>query len=213
MPSRGSVTRLIIDLRSNDPAIRDLAAKLVWQRYFHELLLMARSHLSARIRRREDEEDVLQSMYQSFCTRQKRGDFDLTSRDQLWMLLVQITLRKASNTANRHRQGRRDVQREADAGAPAGDGSEARDAFITQIEDHCPTAAEAAILNEALEERIQALREPELRQIAQRKLEGCSNQEIAAELKCTVRTVERKLGRIRAYWGVPEDQKPTDDGE
>ena len=117
------------------------------------------------------------------------------------MLLVQITLRKSRNAANRHLQGRRDVHREGTAIAPSGDSSEARSAFIDQIEDRGPTPAEAALLNEALERRFEALREPELRQIAQRKLEGCSNQEIAQELKCTVRTVERKLERIRAYWG------------
>jgi RNA polymerase sigma-70 factor (ECF subfamily) len=209
MPTRGSVTRLIIDLRSDDSAVRDLAARLVWQRYFHELLLLARSHLSARIRRREDEEDVLQSMYKSFCERQRRGDFDLSSRDQLWMLLVQITLRKSQNAANRHVQRRRDVQREVATGAASGDDSEARAAFIDQIEDRGPTPAEAALLNEALERRFEALREPELRHIAQRKLEGYSNQEIAGELKSTLRTVERKLGRIRAYWGKAEESSTS----
>ncbi len=190
MPTRGSVTRLIIDLRSDDPAVRDLAARLVWQRYFHELLILARSHLTARIRGREDEEDVIQSMYKSFCLRQRRGDFDLSSRDELWMLLVQITLRKTRNTANRHLQGRRDVRREVKERITSGDDRDARAAFIDRIDDDAPTPAEAALLNEALERRFQALREPELRQIAQRKLEGCSNQEIADELKCTVRTVE-----------------------
>ena len=201
MPTRGSVTRLIIDLRSDDPAVRDLAARLVWQRYFHELLILARSHLTARIRGREDEEDVIQSMYKSFCLRQRRGDFDLSSRDELWMLLVQITLRKTRNTANRHLQGRRDVRREVKERITSGDDRDARAAFIDRIDDDAPTPAEAALLNEALERRFQALREPELRQIAQRKLEGCSNQEIADELKCTVRTVERKLGRILRLLG------------
>ncbi len=112
MGAQGSVTRLIIDLRSDEPGVREVAARLVWGRYFQELLLLARSHLSARIRCREDEEDVLQSMYKSFCIRQRRGDFDLANRDELWNLLVQITLRKARNTANRHLQGKRDVRRE-----------------------------------------------------------------------------------------------------
>ena len=92
--------------------MREVAARLVWGRYFQELLALARNHLSARIRSREDEEDVLQSMYKSFCLRQRRGDFDLANRDQLWNLLVQITLCKARNTANRHLQGKRDVRRE-----------------------------------------------------------------------------------------------------
>ena len=38
---------------------------------------------------------MLQSMYKSFCIRQRRGEFDLAGRDALWSLLVTITLRKA----------------------------------------------------------------------------------------------------------------------
>ena len=106
MGAQGSVTRLIIDLRSDEPAVREVAARLVWGRYFQELLALARNHLSARVRRREDEEDVFQSMYKSFCVRQRRGDFDLANRDELWNMLVRITLRKARNAANRHLQGR-----------------------------------------------------------------------------------------------------------
>jgi RNA polymerase sigma factor (sigma-70 family) len=205
MSTRGSVTRLIIDLRSDEAVVRELAARLVWGRYFQELLALAHSHLSARIRGREDPEDVLQSMYKSFCLRQRRGDFDLSNRDELWKLLVQITLRKARNTANRHLQAKRDVRRDASGNAAAADGFDEPTALLNQLDADDPTPAEAALLNEALERRFQALREPELRLIAQKKLEGYTNQEIANEMQCTLRTVERKLGRIRTYWGKAED--------
>ncbi len=205
MSTRGSVTRLIIDLRSDEAVVRELAARLVWGRYFQELLALARSHLSARIRGREDEEDVLQSMYKSFCLRQHRGDFDLANRDDLWKLLVQITLRKARNTANRHLLARRDVRRDAGGNAAPPDGFDDQATLLNQLDIDEPTPAEAALLNEALEQRFQALCEPALRVIAQKKLEGYTNQEIAGELKCTLRTVERKLERIRTYWGQAED--------
>jgi DNA-directed RNA polymerase specialized sigma24 family protein len=207
MGAQGSVTRLIIDLRSADPALREIAARLVWGRYFQELLALARNHLSARIRCREDEEDVLQSMYKSFCIRQRRGDFDLANRDELWNLMVQITIRKARNTANRHRQGKRDVRRE-DAEAAVNDRrSELAGTILDQIDSDGPTPAEAALLNEALERRFQMLNDPDLRQIALWKLEGHTNAEIAAQLDCTLRTVERKLERIRAYWETPRDER------
>jgi DNA-directed RNA polymerase specialized sigma24 family protein len=199
MGAQGSVTRLIIDLRSDEPGVREVAARLVWGRYLQELLLLARSHLSARIRCREDEEDVLQSMYKSFCIRQRRGDFDLANRDQLWSLLVQITLRKARNAANRHLEGRRDVRRE-DAQTPDRSGEDLPGTILDQIDSDGPTPAEAALLNEALERRFQMLKDPNLKQIALWKLEGYTNPEIAAQLQCTVRTVERKLERIRGYW-------------
>src|SRR5215468_4937032 len=195
MGAQGSVTRLIIDLRSDQPAVREVAARLVWGRYFRELLALARNHLSARIRSREDEEDVLQSMYKSFCIRQRRGDFDLANRDELWNLLVRITLRKARNAANRHLQGRRDVRRE-DAEAADRPGEDLPGTILDRIDSDGPTPAEAALLNEALERRFQMLKDPDLRQIALWKLEGYTNAEIAARLDCTVRTVERKLARI-----------------
>jgi DNA-directed RNA polymerase specialized sigma24 family protein len=44
------------------------------------------------------------------------------------------------------------------------------------------------------------LGEPELRQIALWKVEGYTNEEIAARLDCVPRTVERKVGRIRLLW-------------
>src|SRR5262249_40584853 len=122
MGSAGSVTPLIHDLRSDDAAVRAFAARLIWERYFGELLVLARRQLDERIRRREDEEDVLQSMYLSFCRRQQQGEFKLPDRDALWDVLVTITLCKARNVANRHRREKRDYRREQDV-PPAADDS------------------------------------------------------------------------------------------
>ena len=207
MGAQGSVTRLIIDLRSDEPAVREVAARLVWGRYLKELLALARNHLSARIRCREDEEDILQSMYKSFCIRQRRGDFDLANRDELWILLVHITLGKARNPANRHLQGKRDVRREDAEAAADRSGGDLPGTILDQIDSDGPTPAEAALLNEALERRFQMLKDPDLRQIALWKLEGYTNPEIAAQLDCTVRTVERKLERIRTYWETARDER------
>src|SRR5260370_41949634 len=108
-------------------------------------------------------------MYKSFCMRQQRGDFDLSGRDNLWALLVQITLCKARNTANRHRQGKRDVKREA---LNQGDEPGMSRGALEQMDASEPTPEEAAVLNEEVEQRLQALADPELRQIAPWKLAG-----------------------------------------
>jgi DNA-binding NarL/FixJ family response regulator len=68
-----------------------------------------------------------------------------------------------------------------------------------------PRPPRAALLNEALERRFQMPKDPDLRQIALWKPEGYTNPEIATKLDCTVRTVERKLERIRIYWGTRDD--------
>jgi RNA polymerase sigma factor (sigma-70 family) len=199
MDSQGSVTRLIEQLQSEDQTVREEAARRVWDRYVPALLLLARNHLDQRLLHREDEEDVIQSMYASFCLRQRRGSFDLSGRDDLWRLLVTVTLRKARNAARRHRQEARDYRREC---APTGtQDSDSERWVVEQMSSSEPTPEHAAALSEALELRLRALGDPALRLIAVRKLEGYTNKEIARELDdCTERTIERKLERIRAKW-------------
>jgi RNA polymerase sigma factor (sigma-70 family) len=203
MVSDGSVTRLIQLLCSADAVERDLAARLIWRRYFRDLLELARNNLNRRIRRREDEEDVLQSMYKSFCLRQQRGEFDLAGRDALWKLLVTITLRKARNAAKKQMRDKRDVAREQTIADR--DESESAHWALEQMDAAGPSPAEAALLNEALERRLEALADPELRQIALWRLEGYTNREIADRLQCTERSIERRLERIRSKWTSYDD--------
>jgi RNA polymerase sigma factor (sigma-70 family) len=204
MGREGSVTRMIQLLRSDDAAERDLAARLIWTRYFRDLLELARHNLNKRIRRREDEEDVLQSMYKSFCLRQQRGEFDLASRDALWKLLVTITLRKARNAAKKQMREKRDVGREQTIAGQ--DDGESGQWVLEQMDSSGPSPAEAALLNEALERRLEALDDVQLTEIALWRLEGYTNREIADRLDCTERSVERRMERIRNRWTLYDDQ-------
>jgi DNA-directed RNA polymerase specialized sigma24 family protein len=203
MEQTGSVTRQIQLLCSGDPAERELAARLIWQRYFQDLLELARNHLSRRIRRREDEEDVVLSMYKSFCLRQQRGEFDLAGRDALWSLLVTITLRKARNAAKKQMRDKRNMAREQTVVGCEDDESEFW--ALDQMEAAGPSPGEAALLNEALERRLEVLADPELRQIALWRLEGYSNREIADRIDRTERSVERRMERIRSKWTDYDD--------
>src|SRR5438045_3988515 len=83
----------------------------------------ARARLTPAVRRREDEQDLLQSMYASFCARQQRGDFELSDRHDLWRLLVEVTLNKARKAAVRHSRRKRDYRRETDNGDGEGEGA------------------------------------------------------------------------------------------
>ena len=204
MDREGSVTGLIPLLRSDDPAERDLAARLIWRRYFHDLLELARNNLSRRIRRRADEEDVVQSMYKSFCLRQQRGEFDLAGRDALWNLLVTITLRKARNAAKKQARDRRDIAREVTI--TDRDDAESAHWALEQMDAAGPSPVEAVLLNEALERRLEALADPKLRRIALMRLEGYTNREIADLDGCTERAVERRMERIRSKWTSYDDR-------
>ena len=113
MSSVGSLTLCIHHLRSPDCRERDEAARVIWERFSSRLQSLVRRHLDNRIRRREDEQDILQSMYSSFCLGQFEGKTPPSSRAELWKLLVRITMCKVVNTAHRHMAARRDVRREA----------------------------------------------------------------------------------------------------
>jgi RNA polymerase sigma factor (sigma-70 family) len=203
--STGSVTQLIDRLRSGSPDSSDEAARRVWERYLPRLLTLARRHLDRRIRVLQDEGDVVQSMGRSFFRRLRRGDFDLADRDDLWALLVTITLNKARNAADRHFAGRRDVRLQCRLPLSDANRSDAAyEAFALEAVE--PTPAEAVVLNEALERRLRDLPEPDLRQVAVMKLEGYTNHEIAEAMECSERSVERKLNLIRKRWeSVIED--------
>ena len=102
--------------------------------------------------------------------------------------------------------GRRDVSREEAATQPAGSNDSGTATWaLEQMDAAGPTPAEAVVLNEALERRLEALADPELRQVALWRLEGYTNREIADRLDCTERSIERKLERIRSKWMACDD--------
>ncbi|MCS7467230.1 sigma-70 family RNA polymerase sigma factor [Stieleria sp. ICT_E10.1] len=62
------------------------------------------------------------------------------------------------------------------------------------------SGAEQAASNEAIERFLEQLSEATLRGIVSLKLHGFTNEEIAEQLGCATRTVERKLNLIRRLW-------------
>jgi len=67
-----------------------------------------------------------------------------------------------------------------------------------------PTPEFAAQVAEECQRLLGRLGDAELRSVALWKMEGYTNEEIAARLNCVPRTVQRKLGLIRTLW----DQEP-----
>jgi RNA polymerase sigma factor (sigma-70 family) len=195
MDPSGSVTQLLKDLESGTPSVRRQAEAEIWQRYFPQLLTLARRSIDARTRRREDEEDILQSMYHSFCVRLKRGEYELDGRGDLWKLLVTMTLFKTRRAIAKHRRHKRDVVPHAPNDDQSGVWA------FEQMDRAAPTPDEALAFNEEVQTRLAAL-DPTLRQIVLWKLEGYTNAEIAGKnkLNCAERTIERKLSRIRELW-------------
>jgi DNA-directed RNA polymerase specialized sigma24 family protein len=194
----GSVTRWIGELKAGD----DDAAGQLWQRYFDGLVRLARKKLEAvrRVGGAEDEEDAALSAFQSLCAGATEGRFDrLKDRDDLWRLLVVITVRKVFDQVERQRRQRRGSGRLIGEAALAGVDLEKPGGF-DQFVNREPTPEFAAMLAEEFQRRIESLEDQRLRQVALWRMEGYSNQEIADRLGCVSRSVERKLMLIRELW-------------
>lgn len=190
MSELNSVTVWLDHLRAGDPE----AARELWNRYFGRLVALARGRLAARVRRAADEEDVALSAFHSFCRAAEAGRFPrLDDRDDLWAVLVTLTERKAFALADRElarKRGGGEVR--GDSVFEAGDGRAAPDptpAFAAEVAEEC----------EQLLARLDA-RDPDLRRIAEWKLEGYTNEEVAARAGKSLATVERKVAVIRTLW-------------
>jgi DNA-directed RNA polymerase specialized sigma24 family protein len=194
-----SVTAWIDRLRAGDPT----AAQLIWKRYFERLVELARKRLGKARRVVADEEDVALSALASFCRAAEQGRFpQLLDRHGLWRLLVVITERKAVNllrTQQRAKRGGGRVFSESELGTANPRGEE-RPAGLDELPSREPTPEFAALIAEECERLLRQLDDAGLQRVALLKLEGCANEEIAEQLGCALRTIERKLSLIRDLW-------------
>lgn len=194
MDLNDSVTRWIGKLKAGD----ERAAHDLWQRYFEQLVALARSKLGTTPKRAADEEDVALSVFDSFCRGAARGKFpELLDRDSLWPLLVVITVRKSCDLVNHERRQKRGggrVQPEADLAA------EGEEAFrLDHLLGETPTPEFVGMMNEQCQCLLTAL-DADQQRIALGKFEGLSNKELAERLDCGLRTIERRLDLIRRIW-------------
>jgi len=202
MPSN-EITQWLQGLSKNDPN----AIQVVWENYFEKLMRLARSKLDGVPRRIMDEEDVALSAINSFFAGAAAGRYPkLDDRHDLWKILVTITAHKALAQARRHRAQKRGQGKVRGESVFLGNSDHERAAGLQQFLGNEPSPELAAMFAENCRNLLEALDDPSLHQVATLKMDGYSNEEIAAEQQCTVRTVERKLSRIRARWQRFEQQ-------
>jgi RNA polymerase sigma-70 factor (ECF subfamily) len=179
---------LMARLRGGD----DDAAAEVFHRFARRLVALARSRLDERMRGKVDPEDVLQSVFRSFFTRQRDGQFDVESWGGLWGLLAVMTVRKCANRVAYFRAACRAADRERGP-APA----EGSDAPWEAMADE-PTPSEAAALTETLEALMRGLEDRD-RGILTLHLQGYTIPEISEQTGRSERTVCRVMDRVRNH--------------
>ena len=199
-----SISRLFADLKAG----RCEAADELWALYFDRLVQVAKHRLSTVPKRVADEEDVALSVFKSLCAGATRGRFaEHVRRDDLWRLLLHLTRQKTVDyirEQTRQKRGGGDVRGESVFLNAATDSSMGG---IDQYVGDEPTPEFLAIMNEEHTRLLDSLPDDILRDIAVRRMQGDSNEDMAAALNLSVRSVERKLSLIRVRWQREFDRK------
>jgi DNA-directed RNA polymerase specialized sigma24 family protein len=174
------------------------AAEQLWSHFFERLTNLARRKLIQQ--RVVDGEDIVVSVFRRLCEGAEGGRFEgVSGRDELWKLLVSMTVRRTIDENRRQmadKRGGAKVRGDSLHAGYDGDrklswdhfaGDDLAPEFLVMVEEEC-------------ERRLTLLGDDTLRKVALWRLEGFSNDEIAEKLQMTTRSVERKLNRIRSLW-------------
>lgn len=208
MQSTEPITEWIDELKAGE---EDAAEKL-WQTYFSQIVQHARGKLAGAKRACADEEDVALSVFKSLCLGAEAGRFPkLTDRDSLWSLLMAIVSHKSTDLIRRENRRKRGGTGKACADAklggenkePGGQKDPRQIIPLSKIIEQRPSPEFAAMISlqfEQLIERLESANDPDLIGIAIAKMTGDSNAEVAQQLGCARRTVERKVQLIRVIW-------------
>lgn len=173
-----------------------VAAEQLWQHVSLRLNQFALQKLDVQTRRRYDEHDAANSAFHSLCRGLADGRIEAQNRDALWGLLAVITSRKISaqrRYSNRQKRG---------GGTDRGDSgfAEFGDAGINEVDGNQTTPDVLAEISESCDQLLDALPDETMKKIVLLKFKGDTNKDVAHELKCTERTIERKLERTRRIW-------------
>ncbi len=193
MSNESSASSLISKLRTGD----EEAARIVWDRFFAQLLTLTRGRLHGPSSAMADEEDIVLSAMKSFCIGMRDGRFpELSGRESLWRLLLTITLRKLSDKRSYDKRSKRDHTRLEPIRSNIDNQEAEINAFISR-EPNPEIAAECA---EQIGRLLVSLEHEDLKKIALMKMEGYTNIEIANKINCSLTSIERKLRTIRSIW-------------
>lgn len=151
-------------------------------RFADRLLRLAQSRMPARLRRRVDPEDIIQSTFRSFFARHENGQFEFQEFPDVWKLLAAITFKKVQQSLRFHERQQRDVNRETLPDEAGG--------AVTA------TASSVAVMIDLLETILERIPEQH-REIIRLRMDNFSVEEIAEQVGVSTRTVSRAIALVR----------------
>ena len=162
------------------------AATAIYTRYARRLQALAAKQTGDDLKTRFDPEDVVQSVFRTFFRRAAAGLYEVPPGEELWRLLLVLSLHKVRDLAAHHRAQKRDVSK-----TWAVDDA---DRYQNTVNPDDQLAYES--LCQVVDELIQDLPESN-RQIIELRIEGFEIGEIATRTNRSKRTVERTLQHFR----------------
>ncbi len=174
----------------------------IFQRFARRLSALVRRILGWAVRRKVDEEDILQSVFTTLAEIQAKKRPELENSDELWGLLARLTRRKCIKYRRYFFAQRRDVRREN-----PNEGELDERHYEFQVNQPLPDETVAA---QDLVEYVVAGLDETQRGICLLRLAGYSVEEISREMGCSERTVYRILALVRERLEL-EDAQPVEE--
>ena len=163
------------------------AATQLYLRYANRVYRLAQAQCPPDLTRRVDADDIVQSVFSSLFRRVRQGDYDVPAGEELWKLLLVITLNKIRAQGNFHRAACRDVRLTAPASPDT--------AVAAGADSDGPALA---FLKLVIDELLQRLPEPH-REMILLRIDGHEVAEVAARTRRSKRSVERVLQEFRRH--------------
>src|SRR5829696_8141006 len=161
------------------------AATALYLRYARRLLALAQAKSSEALAAKEEADDIVQSVFKSFFRKASAGLYDVPEGEELWNLLLVITINKIRAKGNYHRAAKRDVRLAA--------GEQALEAVPS---DEAGNDTALAELQMVIDEILKGLPEKSA-EIVELRIAGTEVNDIVAKTKRSKRTVERVLQDFR----------------
>ncbi len=161
------------------------AATQLYERYAHRLYALVKSKCPRELAACVEADDLLQSVFAIFFQKASKGCYDVPAGEDLWKLLLVITLNKIRGKAAFHAAAKRN------AGLTSG-GREFEWAVAHKEQDNLAEVFLRLVIAETIEPLP-----PTYRSMVELRIEGHEVAEIAKRTGRSQRTIERFLQKFR----------------